>query len=378
MLPFATRLLTILLFSWLTPTAAIETSATSNASNAARLNEVREAIEALDRELASNLTQLDEAREDQADLQRRIDELEQQQQESVQRLAQKAQQVDTLEKEVAEVRLARRALVQSLVAGSGAYFVNARQSFFKLLLSSDETEIRTRNLAIYRYLHNRQLRLSRDIDARQLDEQRLRTELTRETSELKALHDTNAARLLQLDALHREQSSKIDVVARRIEQGTTQRDSLIKDEARFAELLRRLSSQPSGADGAAPFTSLRGKLSWPVKGRVAQPRPKTPWSGVRILDAEREEVSAIASGTVVFAGGFRNLGELVIIDHGSGYMSLYANNDSIQVANGAPVETGDSIALLKKRNGALDALYFEVRHNGRPVAPDAWCTRMPR
>ena len=89
-----------------------------------------------------------------------------------------------------------------------------------------------------------------------------------------------------------------------------------------------------------------------------------------------EAVRAVAAGEVVYADWFRNLGRLVIIDHGDGYMSLYGNTARIVVAPGARVAAGDTIATVGDDGaGAAHGLYFELRAAGRPLDPRAWCAR---
>ena len=133
-------------------------------------------------------------------------------------------------------------------------------------------------------------------------------------------------------------------------------------------------------DDFRAFKSARGKMPWPIKGkpsnRFGKPRNegKMRWQGVTIPAREGTTVRAIHHGRVVYADWLRGSGLLLIIDHGEGYMSLYAHNQSLLrdvgewVSAGTPVSTvGDS--------GGLDraALYFEIRHQGKPTDPARWC-----
>ena len=122
-----------------------------------------------------------------------------------------------------------------------------------------------------------------------------------------------------------------------------------------------------------PFHSVKGKLPWPVDGkpsnRFGSRRSGTlRWQGLSI--------SAIHHGRVVFADWLRGSGLLVIVDHGNGYMSLYAHNQSLLKETGEWVSAGETIATVGDSGGQASAgLYFEIRHNGKPTDPRRWCKR---
>jgi septal ring factor EnvC (AmiA/AmiB activator) len=88
-----------------------------------------------------------------------------------------------------------------------------------------------------------------------------------------------------------------------------------------------------------------------------------------------QQVRAIAPGRVAFADWLRGFGNLLIIDHGDGYMSLYANNEALYREVGDEVKTGDSVATVGTTGGnAESGLYFELRYQGKPFDPLTWVT----
>jgi septal ring factor EnvC (AmiA/AmiB activator) len=97
------------------------------------------------------------------------------------------------------------------------------------------------------------------------------------------------------------------------------------------------------------------------------------WKGLFIAARAGEEVRAIADGRVVFADWLRGFGNLLIIDHGDAYMSLYGNNESLYKRVGDSIRGGESIASVGASGGNSDSgLYFELRHQGRPLDPLDW------
>lgn len=131
-----------------------------------------------------------------------------------------------------------------------------------------------------------------------------------------------------------------------------------------------------------PFSTLKGKLEWPLKGkpsnRFGARRQDTSlsWQGLSIPATEGSPVSAIHYGRVVFSDWLRGSGLLLIIDHGGGYMSLYAHNQSLVKQTGDWVSPGEVIATVGNSGGQQQAtLYFEIRHNGKPTDPASWCKR---
>lgn len=129
------------------------------------------------------------------------------------------------------------------------------------------------------------------------------------------------------------------------------------------------------------FAERRGKLRWPVKGaivgRFGAPRAEgvAPWRGLFIRANSGAEVHAVAAGKVVFADWFRGFGNLVIIDHGDAYLTVYGNNEAVFKTPGDDVATGEVIASVGV-SGGLDesGLYFEIRHRGQAVDPARWVT----
>ena len=139
-----------------------------------------------------------------------------------------------------------------------------------------------------------------------------------------------------------------------------------------------LTPDASVQDGA--FAALRGKLRLPIRGDVTakfgSKRGEGPtWKGLFIRAEEGTEVKAIAAGRVVFAEWLRGFGNLIIVDHGSQYMTIYGNNQSVLKHAGDAVKPGEVIASTGNSGGnEQSGLYFEMRHQGRAFDPLGWVT----
>ena len=127
------------------------------------------------------------------------------------------------------------------------------------------------------------------------------------------------------------------------------------------------------------FTRLKGLLRLPVRGelvsRFGSPRPDggPSWKGLFIRAPAGQEVKAVAGGRVVFSDWMRGFGNLLILDHGQGYLTIYGNNESVLKALGETVRAGDTVATTGDSGGNADSgLYFEIRHAGRPFDPLSW------
>ena len=128
------------------------------------------------------------------------------------------------------------------------------------------------------------------------------------------------------------------------------------------------------------FPALRGQLQMPVHGdlaaRFGANRGDGPsWKGLFIRAPEGAEIRAVAGGRIVFAEWLRGFGNLIIVDHGSQYMSIYGNNQSLLKRPGDAVKAGDVIASVGNSGGnEQSGLYFEMRHQGRAFDPLGWVT----
>jgi septal ring factor EnvC (AmiA/AmiB activator) len=130
----------------------------------------------------------------------------------------------------------------------------------------------------------------------------------------------------------------------------------------------------------ASFPALRGQMQMPVHGdlaaRFGANRGDGPsWKGLFIRAPEGAEIRAVAGGRIVFAEWLRGFGNLIIVDHGSQYMSIYGNNQSLLKRPGDAVKAGDVIASAGNSGGnEQSGLYFEMRHQGRAFDPLGWVT----
>ena len=140
----------------------------------------------------------------------------------------------------------------------------------------------------------------------------------------------------------------------------------------------KLKNHDPGNVGGA-FAALRGQLRLPVKGTIAgrfgSPRAEggASWKGVFIRAAEGTGVKAVAAGAVVFSDWLRGFGNLLIIDHGDDFLSVYGNNEALLATVGASVRSGEAVATVGNSGGNPDSgLYFELRHRGQPFDPLKW------
>ena len=140
----------------------------------------------------------------------------------------------------------------------------------------------------------------------------------------------------------------------------------------------RNDTVPADTGGGA-FAAMRGTLALPVRGelggRFGSPRSDggITWKGVYIAARSGDDVKAVAGGRVVYADWLRGFGNLLIIDHGDSYMTLYANAEALLKQVGDSIRGGDTIATVGNSGGnAESGLYFEMRHAGKPFDPLTW------
>lgn len=157
-----------------------------------------------------------------------------------------------------------------------------------------------------------------------------------------------------------------------------------KDDSREAPPPRRSPGamvSSSGQTYGGAFDAGRGKLPWPVDGRLVArfgetrgSDERTKWDGVMISAPAGATVRAVHGGRVVFADWLRGAGLLVILDHGNGYLTLYGHNQTLLKSAGDVVKAGDPISTVGTSGGQdTPALYFAIRQQGRATDPAQWC-----
>ncbi len=271
------------------------------------------------------------------------------------------------------------------------YKVHAQGGALPLLLSGDDPVERA---GILRHLGNLAALDARLIQEYRGTSERLADRKTREEARRKELASLLAEARREQAEVDREGDRRRALLARvRDERAYHERmvgelsEAARKLEAFVRELQarqRRLARRPP-ADGAAPrvgFGGLRGRLPWPTDGRIVaafgpqvHPRfgTRTFRNGVDIEAGEGTEVRAVYGGHVVYTGWFKGYGNLIILDHGHDYYTLYAHVGEVLVEEGDEVQQGQRIGSVGDTGSlAGPRLYFEVRYQGKPQDPTDW------
>ncbi len=261
-------------------------------------------------------------------------------------------------------------------------YLTGRQEYLKMLLNQQDPQRIGRLLRYYDYFSRaraEQIAWLRSETA-QLQERAARIE--RERRDIVRLQERQRSWKRELERTRRARARAVAALRREIGEGDRRLASLRRDEERLSGVLERLKRErPAGPPGGEtpPFGSGGDAPRWPVEGAIqahfGSPRSADlRWKGVLLQAEEGQPVHAIADGEVVFADWLRGYGLLVIIDHGSGYLSLYGHNQSLRKEVGSRVRAGEIISTVGNSGGNERAgLYFEIRHNGRPVDPARWC-----
>jgi septal ring factor EnvC (AmiA/AmiB activator) len=212
--------------------------------------------------------------------------------------------------------------------------------------------------------------------ARQVEEKRRQEEVNRAVEEARVA--TLAAR--QAEDEEREMAQ---ARAKQAEQQAAQAKRAANEAARETRAAETTSRQTEHA-ASAPVSvgaGIQPGLRWPLTGQVmarfGTDRPEGGvWRGILIRATEGTSVHAVSAGTVVYSNWLRGFGNLMILDHGQEFLTVYAYNQSLFKQVGERVKAGEAISLAGNTGGQLDsALYFEIRHRGAPVDPAAYLSR---
>lgn len=404
------------------------TSAPEVAEKRADLDELRNRIEGLRKELSANEGTRADAADRLRDSERQISRLQQKLHELGQQRGQLQQRLETLETQSNE--LGKTLALQQVQLEKLLYrqYLRGNPDSLHLLLNGDDPNQMARDLHYLSAIAATRAELMAEVRATIAQKKALANDARERTNELAEVESEQKKHHAELDkqrqerkALHAELSDKVRAQRREI-------GSLQRDEKRMTQLIDRLSKilaqqaaaraaeearrrQQAAADAArrnepaqsrnepAPsrrqseaenrydpvandgsFARQKGKLRLPVRGtvvgRFGGPREGGgQWRGLFIRADSGNEVKAIANGRVVFSEWMRGFGNLLIVDHGDAYLSIYGNNESLLKQVGQAVKGGETIASTGNTGGNQESgLYFEIRHKGQPIDPLSWAS----
>jgi len=255
------------------------------------------------------------------------------------------------------------------------------EDFLKLLLNQESPDTLDRMTRYHRYFTQARMasleEFQNTLDEIEVNRQTLQSRQADERAKREAL---NQRRL----ALVRERIQRKGLIAEldeNVEGKTRERTRLETDRQRLEELFAELRRRSAELDGSA-FVARKQKLPWPLQGKLThafgQSRAdgRLSWHGIVLAAAEGTPVTAVFRGRVVFADWLRGFGLLTIVDHGSGYMTLYGHADILLKAVGDWVESGELIARAGRSGGQrTSGLYFEVRQKGAARDPIGWLVK---
>ncbi|MFK0344602.1 murein hydrolase activator EnvC family protein [Pseudomonas asiatica] len=419
----------------LSPAFADERAQTQQQLDATRqdIAELKKTLGKLQEEKAGVQKDLKATETDIGNLEKQVEALQQE----LKKTEGELERLDTEKKKLQSARVEQQRLIA--IQARSAY-QNGREEYLKLLLNQQNPEKFARTLTYYDYLSKARLEQLRtfnetlrqlanveqeiatqqqqllaqraDLDSRR---QALETERGKRQQVLAKLNSDMKDRDQKLQSREQDQAdlSKVlktieETLARQAREAEEARKKALlaqqeaekrrQQEALAAAAAREQAGEPveppkkarttlgplvssDGASYGGAFSAARGKLPWPVNGRLLArfgdargSDARAKWDGVMISANPGTQVRAVHGGRVVFADWLRGAGLLVILDHGNGYLSLYGHNQSLLKSAGDIVKAGEAISTVGDSGGQDAAgLYFAIRQQGRPTDPSQWC-----
>jgi len=295
-----------------------------------------------------------------------------------------------------------------------AYLMGHKEKL-KLLLNQQDAGLSGRMMIYYNYLNKARVTKLTEINKAVQKLDQLAKDKTQESGLLEKKLGQKKSEQLILDAARKQRHELLAQINDNHGSDSDQLSQLLESENKLRNVIAGLQMSGEGSVEGAPqiiskgidesgieknsesssnandfkeefprlkvaFSTLKGKLPWPVNGRVAQkfgsPRSDSVWDGVLIDAKEGTEIHSVTWGKVVYAEWLRGYGLLTIIDHGQGFMTLYAFNQSVYKHIGDTVNAGDIIASVGQSGGRNQSgLYFGIRKKGLPIDPLEWCKK---
>jgi murein hydrolase activator len=263
-------------------------------------------------------------------------------------------------------------------------YMNGREEQLKLLLNQGDPAKASRTMAYYGYISRARTERITNINEHLAHLELLAEKIAAEAARLKSIEQDNAREVRALAGARDRRAQTLSQIKSKLNSRNEELAKLERDarslEKLVEELRRAIEEFPDLAD--TPFSRVRGKLPWPVKGpllaRFGQLRAGGPlkWQGVLIAAARGTQVRTPYNGRVVYADWLPGLGLLIVLDHGGGYMSLYGHNEQLYRRVGDRVAAGDTLAAVGDAAGVgKPALYLEIRKGRQAVDPAQWLAK---
>ncbi len=371
-----------------------------------KLNQLHERIESLKKELDSSQAAHAEAADELKQSEKAISEANRKLYELNQQHKQNRNTLETLQQQKAGLETTLEQ--QQRLLGSQLYqqYLHGQQGYVQVVLQQQDPGAMARQLHYFSYIakarakliESMQLNLGKiaklndktaialqEITTLKTEQEQERRELQSQKNErgkvLKKLSAQISAQRNEINKLKRDEKNLSELVERlaklALKKSQTKRSKARKSTA--PETVARNETLPSNNLDGGSFAALKGKLNLPVRGDIsnrfgtAREDTGVSWKGLFIKSAEGSEVKSVASGRVIFADWLRGFGNMLIVDHGDGYMSLYGNNQALLKKVGDEVKGGDTIAAVGNSGGnETFGLYYELRRQSKPFDPLSW------
>lgn len=298
------------------------------------------------------------------------------------------QELTALDAEGEQLRDAQRQRANTIDVSIQELWVLQQGGGFRVWLGDQNPEDVARNLAYFQTLIEAQQQTIAEYELGLEAVEQNRSRIAQAQTALREQATAAAATKATLTDQRATRQSTLTLISQRVQDDQQRLSALERDQARLNALLDELEALAAASlpvvtppEAQLPFADTQGALSMPMAGKLtnrygARRNADIRWRGWLITADEGEPVRAVHGGDIIYADWLRGQGLLIVIDHGEGWLSLYAQNHSLLRGVGDRVSAGDIIAKAGASGGSeKSGLYFEIRHRGEPVDPGEWIRR---
>jgi septal ring factor EnvC (AmiA/AmiB activator) len=293
------------------------------------------------------------------------------------------QELKVLDAEGERVRQAQRQRTDTIDASIQQLWLLQQGGGFRVWLGDQSPQDVARNLAYFQTLIEAQQKTITEYELGLEAVAQNRSRIAQAGTALREQAAATEATKITLTDQRAMRQTTLALISQQVQDDQQRLNALERDQARLNTLLGELEAVAAAAPPEAqmPFADTQGTLAMPVAGALknrygARRNADIRWRGWLIAADEGEPVRAVHGGDIIYADWLRGQGLLMVVDHGEGWLSLYAQNHSLLRGVGDRVSAGDIIAKAGASGGSeTSGLYFEIRHRGEPVDPGEWIRR---